>query len=260
MISRAQPDGGGLRFIRIGRDDGSLFPYSRYILDAAAHLKGDLDSTEVATALIEAEYLRYMGRGLVGATQLSRLVGEALSKRSTAVHTTGLVGLALFLQNLCGRPISLEKAYQSVQDYASRATKHPFLVWQTDRENPAVGSEAEVRKAISTELRAIRRNFETYKSVIHICTARLIESNSLEKPLVSFEGINPHTDAKFVSTINAMQAFFLQIEEGRMNYRADPLNLSLVGPQSVLSSNAVPPHSLSREKLLSSGLMPEQDP
>ena len=225
-------------------DNGALLPYSRYVLEAAAFYHGDLDSIEAVKALLALEYKRWLrseGEKYMPSEPARELL-IAMSTRTVSVHVAGLVGLSLLALIFTDKKPAITKAYQMAAaygqprqnvpslSYARPRKKMDFYSWDYDKQKFVTE-----KRSMATSARAVRKAFRDYKSVIHICAAR-ISSVEYLLPLSPFEPA-PEADACMFETVALFERLLSKYDKFQRDNRSHPLGILNIdwGIKSVLS-------------------------
>lgn len=206
--------------VLITDETGKLFPYSRNLIDIAGFLSGDSDSISQAQLLLQSEYMRWMALGETDykPTRLSQTLLNSFNNKSEALYTTGLVGLALLGQLSLRQTASIKLAAKQVETFAAERDTLPFEMYDYSRRDFVVSP-----KNVASSESAIRRAIRPFKSVIHICTARLIAYDTIT-PNTSFEQ-NVEADKCYIATVAAFQSIFQKFDKVERDKRSQPFRI-----------------------------------
>ncbi|MFK7879008.1 hypothetical protein [Roseobacter sp.] len=231
--------------IRLSDESGKILPYARQLLDALAFFPDDELSFKICRFAIEREYQEYLKRGpdVLKVSLATAVLINAAEKRAQQVHVAGLVALAIFgLKSLDRRP-SQEAAVERVAKHNSMANKFPFERWDYKS-----GKHTKYDKAVQCDVASVRQIFTMYRSVAHICAARVSSTDYLQ-PLSLFEPSKQADESK-LATVLAFQAFFQTNIVAAQNW-----NMRLIEFPASLQSNPV---VLEPERALMEALLKEE--
>ncbi|MGD1884710.1 MAG: hypothetical protein ACFB11_20775 [Paracoccaceae bacterium] len=231
-----------MKYVAVTDEEANLLPYVRHLIDGIAFYQGDMASIEQSKLILESEYIRWCELGSDGyrPSLLSGQLLTAIAKKSEAVYTAGLVGLALMALKSNGTKASLEKAYPLVASYALRQSKLPFTHWEHKE-----GRFLSKFRNVPTSEAAVRRSAGQYRSTLHICAARVAASQYSEL-LPPFEPA-PEADRRYLTTVAAFQSFFSEFDQVDRDVRAKKLGLVYIAwlPSDVLAAEPYfPTHDL----------------
>ena len=167
---------------------------ARIELEALCYFPNDAESFEQALNLIAHELSRWksIGPDDYRPTELARTVLTSLENRTGRVTLCGLVALAMCGLDNAGQSMSLERAARVVEAFTNSIGKMEFVHWDD-------GSWRRSQKALIGDFQTIKRVFREYRSVAHICAARVTAADYLEER-APFE-VNQIADTCFLSTV-----------------------------------------------------------
>ena len=182
---------------------GQPLPYMRQLLDALAFYPDDEMSFQLCRQIIEAEHREYLR---VGSTdyrtcRVTEVLINAAENRATRVHVAGLVALAMLGLKATNQRDSTEAAIRKVSELNYQANTFAF-----ERFDNKAGELRQYLKKVQGHPDSIRKIFYEYRSVSHVCAARIVSTDYLE-PMPIFEPA-PEADASRLATVLAFQSFF----------------------------------------------------
>lgn len=200
--------------------EGNLKPIASRILDCIAFFKGEHDSIAQAVTLLENERDRWkrLGPEAYKPTQLSAAVLNFLNAKSSAVDTTGLVGLALWGMSVSGEIPSLTRAQSGVAELLGQLNRFPYSYWDINAQ-----SFIERLTYLPSSERAVRQAFDAHKHGVHICAARLTANEYLE-PQKPFD-YAPLATESYIITAAAFQQFFAKFDAEHRHPSSKPIGL-----------------------------------
>lgn len=222
-------------FLNVTDNDGEILPYVSLVLDASAFFYGESASVDQLRYVIQSEFKRAgdAANTEYKPSEVANVLFNAANKKSGAIETVGRVGLAIWGLSQSGHQPSIGKAINLVADSNAKSYKTDFQFWDFEKQ-AFVGKP----KDIAGDARAVRRVFDQYRKVVHICAARTALNCYLE-PLGPFERA-PLADLAYVSTVAAFQQFFSKYDKLDRSPKSEPLNLFHIGFISNLNKEIEP--------------------
>ena len=185
-----------------------------------------------ADCLLNSEHERWLRDGAerYEPSLLTSAVLASVAARSSAVFTTGLVGLALWGMSALGVRPSLTKAHHGVANALADQHKTPFYYWDASQKK-----YFERRIDLPSSERAVREAFNQHRRAVHICAARVVANEYLE-PLAPFDPA-PIAQTSYVLTAAALMGFFARYDEKFGHANSRPINPYLFGWHSGFQPN-----------------------